>query len=68
MCIGNNQPDLDADLSELMNGNLDDTVFCSDSDAPTVCGPDGGSGLFSSPIGRCPSNACNLPVDDDDSK
>ncbi|XRB07843.1 Kin17_mid domain-containing protein [Pycnococcus provasolii] len=68
VCIGNNQPDLDADLSELVTGNVFDTPFCSDSNAPTVCGPDGGLGLFSSPIGRCPSNACNLPVDDDDSK
>ena len=62
VCIGNNQPDLDADLSELVTGNVFDTPFCSDSNAPTVCGPDGGLGLFSSPSNRCPSNACMMPL------
>ena len=63
VCIGNNQPDLDADLSELVTGNVfDNSPFCSDSNAPTVCGPDGGLGLFSSPSNRCPSNACMMPL------
>ncbi|XRB07837.1 Kin17_mid domain-containing protein [Pycnococcus provasolii] len=60
VCIGKqtNQPFLDADLSELVDGNLFDNVFCSDSTAPTVCGPSGDGGLFSSTSGGCPSNAC----------
>ena len=57
VCIGNNQPDLDADLSELVDGNVfDNSPLCSDSNAPTVCGADGG--LFLSTSDRCPSNAC----------
>ena len=60
VCIGNNQPDLDADLSELVTGGFQTVPVCyqEDSNAPTVCGADGG--LFSpNPTGgRCPSNAC----------
>ena len=64
MCIGNqtDQPLLDADLSGLVAGNLDDNPLCSNYDAPTVCGQDGGLGLFSSPSNRCPSNACMMPL------
>ena len=59
VCIGNDQPDLDADLSELVTESFLGLDVCyQDSNAPTVCGPDNGSGLFSSPIDRCPSNAC----------
>ena len=59
VCIGNNQPDLDADLSELVTGSLSSFFsFCyQDSNpAPTVCG-NGTDGLFST-LG-CPSNACS---------
>jgi len=62
VCIGNNQnqPFLDADLSELVTGGFQTVPVCyqEDSNAPTVCGADGG--LFSpNPTGgRCPSNAC----------
>ncbi|XRB20787.1 Kin17_mid domain-containing protein [Pseudoscourfieldia marina] len=61
VCIGNqiDQPDLDADLSELVTGSLFPDFFCyQDSNAPTVCGPSGDGGLFSSTSGGCPSNAC----------
>ena len=61
VCIGNNQPFLDADLSGLVNGELDDPSSCFDSNATTICGPDNGLGLFSSPSNRCPSNACMMP-------
>jgi len=60
VCIGDtvngDQPDLDADLSELVTGSLSFSGFCSLSDAPTVCG-NGTDGLFST-LG-CPSNACS---------
>ena len=57
VCIGNDQPFLDADLSELVTGSLAPIPSCyTDSNAPTVCGADGG--LFLSTSDRCPSNAC----------
>ena len=57
VCIGNNQPFLDADLSKLVTGSFSSFPFCyQDSDASTVCG-NGTGGLFSSTAG-CPSNAC----------
>ena len=60
VCIGNDQdqPFLDADLSELVNGSLSSFFrFCyQDSNAaPTVCG-NATDGLFSTD--GCPSNAC----------
>jgi len=57
VCIGNdqNQPDLDADLSDLVTGSLPGSP-CSDSSAPTVCG-NGTAGVFSDDT--CPSNACS---------
>ena len=57
VCIGNqiDQPDLNADLSKLVTGNVFDDPLCSDSNASTVCGA-GGTGLFSTD--GCPSNAC----------
>ncbi|XRB14852.1 hypothetical protein RI054_09g46920 [Pseudoscourfieldia marina] len=65
VCIGNDQPDLDADLSELVTGSFLGLDVCyQDSDASTVCGPDGGLGLFSSPSNRCPSNACMMHADE----
>ncbi|GHP11220.1 hypothetical protein PPROV_000994900 [Pycnococcus provasolii] len=65
VCIGNNQrnnqPFLDADLSEL--SELESFIFSGDvlcyqnSIVPTVCGS--GGGLFSTgPFSGCPSNAC----------
>ena len=62
MCIGNNQPFLDADLSKLVTGSFLALDFCyqQDSNASTVCGADGG--LFSSTSSRCPSNACMMPL------
>ena len=57
VCIGNDQPDLDADLSELVTGGFQTVPVCyQDSNVPTVCGADGG--LFLSTSDRCPSNAC----------
>ena len=58
VCIGNNQnqPFLDADLSELVDGSFSSATICyQDSDASTVCGRDDG-GLFSTD--GCPSSAC----------
>ena len=71
VCIGNKeggsdiagQPFLDADLSELETGVFFSFPACyQDSNASTVCGTDNGFGLFSSPSGRCPSNACMMPL------
>jgi len=65
VCIGNqiDQPDLNADLSKLVTRSLFSFAACYQvSNAPTVCGPDGGLGLFSSPSNRCPSNACMMPL------
>ena len=61
VCIGKqtDQPFLDADLSELVNGSLSSFFrFCyQDSNAaPTVCG-NATDGLFSTD--GCPSNACS---------
>ncbi|GHP07840.1 hypothetical protein PPROV_000658200 [Pycnococcus provasolii] len=69
VCIGKqtDQSFLDADLSKLAFGRLLPTDVCfalpnggfPPLDAPTVCGPDNGFGLFSSTIlSGCPSNAC----------
>ena len=65
VCIGKqtDQSFLDADLSKLARGRFGGSVVCfqgfSPLDAPTVCGPDNGLGLFSSTIlSGCPSNAC----------
>ena len=57
LCIGNDQPDLDADLSELVTGSLSGASVCDNSDAPTVCGNGTTDGVFST-VG-CPSNACS---------
>jgi len=61
VCIGNdqNQPFLDADLSELVTGSFFGLNVCyqQDSNAPTVCGAGGTTGVFSD--NRCPSNACS---------
>jgi len=59
VCIGDNinQPDLDADLSDLVSGSLPSGSPCyTDSFASTVCG-NGTDGLFSTD--GCPSNACS---------
>ena len=57
VCIGNDQTDLNADLSKLVDGSfLIATICYQDSNTPTVCGADGG--LFSSTSDGCPSNAC----------
>ena len=60
MCIGKEQPDLDADLSSLVTGSLNRFGAClydmtNRIDAATVCGVDP-DGLFST-LG-CPSKAC----------
>ena len=60
VCIGNdsNQPFLDADLSALVPGSFSGFSPCyQDSDASTVCGAGGTTGLFSTD--GCPSNACS---------
>ena len=61
VCIGNDQdqPFLDADLSELVTGSLSSlSPFCyQDINAPTVCGNGTTDGLFST--SGCPSNACS---------
>ncbi|XRB03496.1 hypothetical protein NFJ02_17g28510 [Pycnococcus provasolii] len=60
VCIGKEQPDLDADLSSLVTGSLNRFGAClydmtNRIDAATVCGVDP-DGLFST-LG-CPSKAC----------